>query len=134
MTLLSSVVLLEVAHSSTLKVPILSGFCGLPCMVVKRWERVAPKTSPTIGNVDLELSSLSLPSVCYVVSRWTSSTGKSKTPTHRSKYNVCARSVKLYLTEENLDLIQKSRYLCYIENEENQYWRMNIAVNPLLWC
>ena len=49
---------------------------------------------------------------------------------HRSKYNVCARSVKLYLTEENLDSIRKCWYLCYIENKENQHWRMNIAVNP----
>ena len=73
--------LLEQLHSSTLKVPALSGFCGLPCMVVKRRERVALNTSPTIGNVDLELSSLSLPSACYVVSRWTSSTGKGKAPT-----------------------------------------------------
>ena len=48
---------------------------------------------------------------------------------YRSKYNVCARPVKLYLTDEHLDSIQNCRYLCYIENEENQHWRMNIAVN-----
>ena len=50
---------------------------------------------------------------------------------HRSKYNVAPDRLSCsYLTEENPDSIRKCQYLCYIENKENQHWRMNIAVNP----